>query len=223
MNLVDENEVAALLVRYGFDLGGQSAVAVARSWGAKYDPSWLAIAVIESLHLGRYKAVSVEQVLNTWQRRGNVAPHFNAEFAAMITGQDNAAEDSTDCATDDIAAESLLDAEIALLSAHEIDEAQCSTTGLELSDPALDEGFSELPLSPPHQLLVTSKHQVSLDLTPTDYPPTLPRPPQSEWLQPETFTDVFTPSAQVSQFYYKLRAMATPIQPLDEPPIAADG
>jgi hypothetical protein len=220
MNLANENGVVALMVRYGFDLGGQSAVAVVRSWSCKYDPSFLLLAVIESLHLGRYKAVSVEQVLNSWQRRGQAIPHFSPEFAKMVSGEEEAALLLT---TEDEQTTAFLDEEIALFSASEIAEAHQSTEFFELSDPALDEGLPET--APPKSQLTTSQHQVSLDLTPTSYPPTAQRPPRNNWHQTAPLEELFTPSAQVSQFYYKLRAMAAsaPQRDPEEPLQAAEG
>jgi hypothetical protein len=215
MNLANENGVVALMVRYGFDLGGQSAAAVVRSWSNKYDPSFLLLAVIESLHLGRYKAVSVEQVLNGWQRRGQAVPHFSPEFARMVSGQEEADLLIT---TEDEETTALIDEEIALFSDSEIEAAHQSTEFFELSDPALDEGLPEI--SAPPNRLTTAQHQVSLDLTPTSYPPTAPRPPRDNWQQIAPLEELFTPSAQVSQFYYKLRAMAAsaPKHDLEELP-----
>ncbi len=219
MNLVDENGVVALIVRYGFDLGGQSAAAVVRAWSCKYDPSFLSLAVIESLHLGRYKVVSIEQVLNGWQRRGQATPHFSPEFAKMISGAEYPA---ISVITEDEQTAALLDAEIALFSDSEIAEAHRSMASLELSDPALDEGLPEPLLD--HKWA----YSVSLDLMPTSYPPIGPRPPRHSWQQQTPLDEQFTPSAQVSQFYYKLRAMAASAPrresaPDDEQAQAAEG
>jgi hypothetical protein len=222
MNLADENEVIALILRYGFDLSGQSAAVVVRSWSCKYDPSFLVLAVIESLHLGRYKIVSVEQILNGWQRRGQATPHFGAEFAKMVGGQEQSSVIEEDAQTT-----LLLDQEIALFSDSDLADMHHATEVFELSDPALDEGIG-IPESKPQQSLLSiiQKHQVSLDLTPTSYPPTAPRPPRNNWEQQATPLDeLFIPAAQVSQFYYKLRAMAAsaPIREAEEPPQAAEG
>jgi hypothetical protein len=220
MNLADENEVVALIVRYGFDLGGQSAAVVVRSWSCKYDPSFLALAVIESLHLGRYKIVSVEQILNGWQRRGQAMPHFGEEFAKMVGGQEQSS-----VIEEDAQITLLLDQEIALFSASDLTDMHQATEVFELSDPALDEGIPESKPQP-SLLSITQQHQVSLDLTPTSYPPTAPRPPRHNWEQQAIPLDeLFTPAAQVSQFYYKLRAMAAsaPIRETEEPPQAAEG
>jgi hypothetical protein len=207
MNLADENVVVALILRYGFDLGEQSALSMVRSWSCKYDPSFLSLAVVESLHLGRYKAVSIEQVLNGWQRRGEPMPHFSDEFADMVSGPGVLARlaIADDQETND---ELELELEKTLFSASDIAEAHRSTEVFELSDPALDEGLSGAT-APPSRL-ATALHQASLNLTPSRHPLASTSPLQDDWHQPAENDDETTlaPPAQVSPFYYKLRAVA---------------
>lgn len=74
----------ALLSRYGFDLSGHSAAGIIQDWRQQYPVEWLRPAVIEALYQGRYKAVSVEQILTFWQRRGRPLCHFNHEFERII-------------------------------------------------------------------------------------------------------------------------------------------
>ncbi|MDF5725227.1 MAG: hypothetical protein PUP91_33205 [Rhizonema sp. PD37] len=74
----------ALLIHYSFDLSGYSANEIVNSWQKQYPLNWLHFAVIEALYQGRYKAVSVQQILNLWQRRGQATFHFNMEFETMI-------------------------------------------------------------------------------------------------------------------------------------------
>lgn len=204
MNLADENVVVALILRYGFDLGEQSALSMVRSWSCKYDPSFLSLAVVESLHLGRYKAVSIEQVLNGWQRRGEPVPHFSEEFADMISGPGVLAQ-LTIADDQETTAEPELELEKTLFSASEIAEAHRSTELFELSDPALDEGLSET--LPPQNRLTTALRQASLHLTPTL---ATTHRSQADWHQPAETDDepTLAPPAQVSPFYYKLRAVA---------------
>ena len=205
MNLADENVVVALILRYGFDLGEQSALSMVRSWSCKYDPSFLSLAVVESLHLGRYKAVSIEQVLNGWQRRGEPVPHFSEEFADMISGPGVLAKLTI---TDDqeTTVEPELELEKTLFSASEIAEAHRSTELFELSDPALDEGLSET--APTQHRLTAALRQAALNLS-SSYPLSKARPPQDDWhQQAETNDQQLASPAQVSPFYYKLRAVA---------------
>ncbi|NJO19488.1 MAG: hypothetical protein HC838_04685, partial [Spirulinaceae cyanobacterium RM2_2_10] len=49
-----------------------------------YHPTWIRAAAIEALYLGRYKAVSVAQILEIWERRGQPTPHFNGDFERLI-------------------------------------------------------------------------------------------------------------------------------------------
>ena len=207
MNLADENVVVALILRYGFDLGEQSALTMVRSWSCKYDPSFLSLAVVESLHLGRYKAVSIEQVLNSWQRRGEPVPHFSEEFADMISGPGVLAQ-LTIADEQEITAEPELELEKTLFSASEIAEAHRSTELFELSDPALDEGLSET--LPPQNRLTAALRQAALHLTPSDYPIATTHLSQDDWHQASKADNELTlaPPTQVSPFYYKLRAVA---------------
>jgi hypothetical protein len=54
------------------------------AWATDYSVQWIRLAIIEALYQGRYKAVSVEQILQQWQRRGNAQPHFDTAFEKLI-------------------------------------------------------------------------------------------------------------------------------------------
>lgn len=75
---------AALLTHYSFDLGGSTAERLMIQWQKEYPGNWLRLAVIEALYQGRYKAVSVGQILAMWKRRGEALYHFNYEFERLI-------------------------------------------------------------------------------------------------------------------------------------------
>lgn len=77
---------ASLLIHYSFDLGGYPAREIIAVWLDNYSASWVRCAVIEALYQGRYKAVSVEQILAFWQRRGLALYHFNHEFERLVCG-----------------------------------------------------------------------------------------------------------------------------------------
>jgi len=77
-------QAAALLVHYGFDLGGKKAEKLAGEWLTKYPGYWLHLAVVEALYQGRYKAVSVDQLLSMWHRIGEPIYHFNREFERLV-------------------------------------------------------------------------------------------------------------------------------------------
>jgi hypothetical protein len=75
---------AVLLVHYSFDLSGYSASELVNRWQTQYPKDWLHLAVVEALYQGRYKAFSVQQILNFWWRRGQTIFHFNMEFERLI-------------------------------------------------------------------------------------------------------------------------------------------
>jgi len=73
----------ALLLHYNFELGGYTTDDLRRIW-SKYDSVWVQWAIVECLFQGRYKAVSVLQVLNFWERRGMAKCHFTKDFERLI-------------------------------------------------------------------------------------------------------------------------------------------
>lgn len=80
-------DVTDLLKRYSFDLDGALLDRLVEFWLNHYPTQWVRLAVIEALYQGRYKAISVEQILNLWQRRGRVLYHFNHEFERVVCGR----------------------------------------------------------------------------------------------------------------------------------------
>jgi hypothetical protein len=77
----------ALLSYYSFDMSGYSANELINRWQKKYPIAWIRLAVIEALYQGRYKAISVQQLLAFWQRRGHALYHFNMEFERLVCSQ----------------------------------------------------------------------------------------------------------------------------------------
>lgn len=77
-------DAVALLTHYSFDLRSQTAVELVDAWLTDYSPAWIHLAVVEALYQGRYKAISVEQILALWQRRGQPLQHFNHEFERLV-------------------------------------------------------------------------------------------------------------------------------------------
>jgi hypothetical protein len=78
-------ETSALLICYGFDLRGLTPQGLIDDWLKSYSPLWIRWAVIEALYQGRYKAISVEHLLNFWSRRGEPSFRFGSEFERLIT------------------------------------------------------------------------------------------------------------------------------------------
>ncbi len=84
-SLAQEARQAVLLLNeYAFELGWQEPTAQVLTWLETYRPSWIRDAVVEALHQGRYKAISVQQILALWQRRGQPVKHFTKEFERTI-------------------------------------------------------------------------------------------------------------------------------------------
>ena len=79
-------EAIALLRYYGFDLGGETAELFVERWRQEIPVDWLRLAILEALYQGRYKGVSVNQLLVLWQRRGMPVQHFNGEFERLMCG-----------------------------------------------------------------------------------------------------------------------------------------
>ncbi len=81
-------EITIRLMRYySFDLDGFTAEYRVEQWLAQYPAQWLQPAVVEALYQGRYKAISVEQILTLWQRRDRTLYHFNGEFERIVCSQ----------------------------------------------------------------------------------------------------------------------------------------
>lgn len=77
-------QTSTLIESYAFDLGKYSVERLLQKWLNKYHASWIRLATIEALYLGRYKAISIEQILSVWMRRGNPNTHFTHEFERLI-------------------------------------------------------------------------------------------------------------------------------------------
>ncbi len=75
----------ALLSHYNFELRGYPAEELVNLWLEKYQANWVRLGVIEALYQGRYKAVSVEQILAVWARRGQPIYRFTHEFERLIS------------------------------------------------------------------------------------------------------------------------------------------
>jgi hypothetical protein len=78
-------QTVALLIYYCFDPQGTKVMELVAQWRQDYQDSWIRLAVLESLYRGRYKAVSVEQILSFWERRGEPIYYFGPEFERLIS------------------------------------------------------------------------------------------------------------------------------------------
>lgn len=75
---------ALLLANYSFDLGGYPAKELVEKWSKRCPTNWIRLAVIEALYQGRYKAISVDQILTIWLRRNQALYHFRYEFERLV-------------------------------------------------------------------------------------------------------------------------------------------
>ena len=78
------DQALSLIDSYAFDLEGEDAEQLLQYWVNLYNASWIRLATIEALYLGRYKAISIEHILSVWLRLGNPNTHFNYEFERLI-------------------------------------------------------------------------------------------------------------------------------------------
>jgi len=76
--------VPALLIYYSFDLYGYQVDECIQRWLERFKGDWLRLAIVEALYQGRYKIISIEQILNLWARRGQPICHFNHEFEQIV-------------------------------------------------------------------------------------------------------------------------------------------
>ncbi|MGK7879499.1 MAG: hypothetical protein AB4060_05290 [Crocosphaera sp.] len=80
------NQIKALLIRYGFEITQIAISELIEKWTASYSVYWIRLAILEALYQGRYKAISVEHILDLWKRLGQPTYHFTHEFERFITG-----------------------------------------------------------------------------------------------------------------------------------------
>jgi hypothetical protein len=72
---------------YGLELGGHQVDTILETWLKQYDPAWILKAIVESLYRGRYKIVSVENILKDWQRLGSPRYQFTPEYERDIVAK----------------------------------------------------------------------------------------------------------------------------------------
>jgi len=80
----EAQQAAALLNGYRFELGNHDAAQWVSLWIDSYRPVWVRDAVIEALYQGRYKAFSVRQILELWQKREKPIRHTTRDFEATV-------------------------------------------------------------------------------------------------------------------------------------------
>ena len=81
---IEAQQAAALLDGYQFEMGSHDARQWVSLWLESYRPVWIRDAAIEALYQGRYKSISVRQILELWTRRGQPIRHVTHEFEAAV-------------------------------------------------------------------------------------------------------------------------------------------
>lgn len=84
-SIVFINQTIALINYYSFDLGEYTAKDLIVKWSKKYVHFWLPLAVLEAIYQGRFKAISIEQILNLWHKHGIPHYQFSEEFGSLIS------------------------------------------------------------------------------------------------------------------------------------------
>ena len=77
-------QAIALIKSYSFEMNGSTAEKLVQKWLNNYQGNWIRLAAIEALYLGRYKTVSIEQIMEVWLRIGTPNIHFKGEFERLI-------------------------------------------------------------------------------------------------------------------------------------------
>ncbi len=77
-------QIATILNQYRFEMRGYKAQELIDRWLPTYSLNWIRMAILEALYQGRYKVISVEEILKIWHRRGHPTFHFTGEFERLV-------------------------------------------------------------------------------------------------------------------------------------------
>jgi hypothetical protein len=75
---------ADLLRYYNFELETCAIDQQIAAWLTEYSAKWIQQAVVEALYQGRYKVISVRQILALWQRRSQPVNRFTGDFERLV-------------------------------------------------------------------------------------------------------------------------------------------
>ena len=84
MSHSQQNLIAVIIKIYGLSLDDRQVEATSIAWFQKYDRAWILKAIVESLYRGRYKLVSVDNILKDWDRIGKPRYNFTPEYEREI-------------------------------------------------------------------------------------------------------------------------------------------
>ena len=184
-------QTVALLTSYSFEIQN-TAQEIVTQWLSRYSIAWVRLAVVEALYLGRYKAISVEQILSSWDRKGSPTIHFSNDFECLICRN--------------------LPRHLAMLkpSANLKNERTSSPqVSFSLKQASKAKKAPQAQASPPPIRTLASHNlqpkapAVQASASDSD---THKNPPSDD--ASERSIDQFTPSLEASEFYFKLKAVA---------------
>jgi hypothetical protein len=214
-------QALALLTSYGFEMRGDNAQELIKRWLKQYQPLWVRLAVVEALYQGRYKAISVEQILNVWWRRGNPTFHFNHEFERLICHRLPLYSHATSEVSQSDSVENgnlwTLQSEIASLplpfNALTPDEKKTVTpsqekvqTSPELTATVASDATKITPEKETWIVSAVNQHPLAKEENLASEKLTIL--PEKNSLHSSRSIDQFTPSLEESEFYLKLKAVA---------------
>ncbi|MDJ0687286.1 MAG: hypothetical protein QNJ41_02135 [Xenococcaceae cyanobacterium MO_188.B32] len=194
------SQTVELMNSYGLDLHGYTIEEIISHWLNTYHANWIRLAIIEALYLGRYKAISVEQILSVWARVGNPNPHFSHEFERLICRKlpRNSTELPDNTSVTSSLEEKILEEKIAALGKNKSIASESFPLQAQTQiDNNTENSHKDTTKSAPE----------SIDSTPSN----LERPQQKNRSRPSPEKPPiheFTPLPDVSAFYNKLKSLA---------------
>jgi hypothetical protein len=81
---INPMQIATILNQYRFEMRGYKAQELIERWLPTYSLNWIRMAILEALYQGRYKVISVEEILKIWHRRGHPTFHFTGDFERLV-------------------------------------------------------------------------------------------------------------------------------------------
>lgn len=217
----DCEQAKLLLQEYSFDLQGFKAGELVAIWQERLEaePTWIRAAVLEALYQGRYKAFSVEQILQGWKRRGHPVRHFNSEFERVVFGPIDPTISKYAMMTTQSPSELMLpQSEIRLTEASATTEAIAEAPPAVMTATSADLGTvpaatTDATPDPPHLELPPTAIATSPPPTSEDAP-AMPPPDDRDaesttamFNQPAPI-EKFQPQPEPSEFYQRLQAVA---------------
>ncbi|MEM1242282.1 MAG: hypothetical protein AAGI45_20830 [Cyanobacteria bacterium P01_H01_bin.26] len=83
----EAQQAITLIKSFSLELNQYSPESQVLYWLNTYRAVWIRDAIIEAVYQGRYKIVSVQQILSIWLRRGQPVRHFTPGFEQVIAAQ----------------------------------------------------------------------------------------------------------------------------------------